>query len=206
MSDLPRLEALYVRPAAAEGQPLFPALAAAYRALRAALGMSGPPLNVIVSTSGALDLTLPVFQSGAVAALIVSTAAGAQRLTQQSLPAHASLAAATNGEIMASAVLDAIAQTCDARIILVEGGPHLMGNFLAERRLNELFLTLAPQVAGRDGTDGATARLGFVAGKVFAPDTPRWGTLESVHRGGDYLFLRYAFGSGEGAQGNPDTR
>jgi hypothetical protein len=51
-------------------------------------------------------------------------------------------------------------------------------------------LTLAPQVAGRDGS---VERPGFVAGKRFAPDHPRWATLVGVKRGDSHLFLRYAF-------------
>ena len=38
----------------------------------------------------------------------------------------------------------------NASIILVEGGPQLMGDFFAEQHLDELFLTLAPQIAGRN--------------------------------------------------------
>ena len=65
-----------------------------------------------------------------------------------------------------------------------------MGHFFAERLLDELFLTLAPQVAGRDGT---RERPGLVAGKQFAPDHPVWGTLVGLKRGADHLLLRYAF-------------
>jgi primosomal protein N' len=67
-----------------------------------------------------------------------------------------------------------------------------MGDFFAERRLDEQFLTLAPQIAGRDG---AIKRPGLVAGKSFAPEHPLWGTLTGVKRGGNHLFLRYAFAS-----------
>lgn len=184
---------------------ICPALAQAYHALRAALGISGPPLNVIVTASGDLDMTLPVFQSGTVPALIVTTPSGARRVERHALPAHVSLATApTDNAIMARAVLDAIAHAragdSGGNVVLVEGGPHLMGDFFAERCLHELFLTLAPQVAGRDSTQGAPARLGFVAGHVFAPASPLWATLVSVHRGGSHLFLRYAFGA-SGASG-----
>ena len=74
--------------------------------------------------------------------------------------------------------------------MLVEAGPRLMGDFFAERLLDELFLTLAPQVAGRDAT---IERPGLVSGKRFAPEHPVWGTLVGLKRGGDHLFLRYAF-------------
>ncbi|WP_201360899.1 hypothetical protein [Dictyobacter formicarum] len=61
---------------------------------------------------------------------------------------------------------------------------------MTEQLLDELFLTLAPQIAGRDS---ATARPGLVEGHLFAPEHPLWGTLVSVKRGGSHLFLRYAF-------------
>jgi len=67
----------------------------------------------------------------------------------------------------------------------------VFGGFFAERRVDELFLTLAPQVAGRDG---ASERPGLAAGWRFLPDDPRWGRLVSVKRGGSHLFLRYALG------------
>ena len=65
-----------------------------------------------------------------------------------------------------------------------------MGDFYAERVLDEQFLTLAPQVAGRDD---AKERPGFVAEKILAPEFPTWGTLASVKRSASHLFLRYAF-------------
>jgi hypothetical protein len=52
---------------------------------------------------------------------------------------------------------------------------------------------MAPQVAGRDGE---LVRPGFVAGANFAPEHPVWGTLVGLKRGGDQLFLRYAFSTG----------
>ena len=65
-----------------------------------------------------------------------------------------------------------------------------MGIFFAERLLDELFLTLSPQVAGRESS---IERLGIVAEKIFAPEHPLWGRLVSVRRGGSHLFLRYGF-------------
>jgi riboflavin biosynthesis pyrimidine reductase len=76
--------------------------------------------------------------------------------------------------------------------ILVEGGPYLLGDFLAEQCLGEQFLTLAPQVAGRNGS---SERPGLIAGKRFAPEHPFWGSLVGVKRGGNHLLLRYAFPS-----------
>jgi riboflavin biosynthesis pyrimidine reductase len=185
---------------------IYPALTGAYQGLREALGKSGPPLNVIVSASGSLNTTLPVFQSGEAPVLVVTTLEGAQRLDGRSLPRGVSIRTVQAGKpirtlqagksISATAVLEAIRQQSQtADMILVEGGPHLMGDFFAEHRLDELFLTLAPQVAGRDGDRGATERPGLVAGKLLAPDSPVWGTLISVHQSASHLFLRYSFDS-----------
>ncbi len=170
---------------------VYPPLADAYRQLRASLGKAEPPLNVFVTARGDLDLSQPVFQSGDVPVLIVTTPAGAAHLDAPALPGWVQLTSvAAPGPIRASAVLEATQRVRPCELILTEGGPKLMSDFFAERLLDELFLTLAPQVAGRDLS---IARPGFVDGRLFAPDQPIWGRLISVLRGAHHLFLRYAF-------------
>ncbi len=173
---------------------IYPPFAECYRTLRASLGASGPPLNVLVSASGAIDLDLPVIGSGAVPALIVTTGGGSARLRGRTLPPGVDVAAVADaGPIAASTILSAVRLACRAEVILVEGGPRLMADFFGEGLLDELFLTLAPQVAGRDGS---FERPGIVAGREFAPEHPLWGALVGVKRGGSHLFLRYSFASG----------
>lgn len=171
---------------------ISPSLTGAYQVLRTALGKSQSPLNVIVTAGGEVNLALPVFQSGEVAVLIVTTTHGEERIRQHRLPPPVLVAAVQSaaGTLSAQAILEAISRVRQCDVILVEGGPQLMGDFFAERSLDELFLTLAPQIAGRDGN---AQRPGFVAGKRFAPEHPLWGTLIGVKRGGSHLFLRYAF-------------
>ena len=76
----------------------------------------------------------------------------------------------------------------------------MIGGFFAEKSMDELFLTLAPQIAGRDQS---IERPGLVAGKIFAPEQALWGTLISVKRGGSHLFLRYSFESGVTPESQP---
>jgi riboflavin biosynthesis pyrimidine reductase len=169
---------------------VYPALANEYQQLRSELGKAGPPLNVIVTASGAIDKALPVFQSSDIPVLIVTTQEGAQRIRAQALGQLVEVAAVEQaGVLSAQAILEAVSAVRQCEIILVEGGPQLMGDFFAEQRLDEQFLTLAPQVAGRDKS---IDRPGLVAGKLFAPEHPIWGTLVGVKRGGSHLFLRYA--------------
>ena len=174
---------------------ICPPLADSYRKLRAALGKDGPPVNVVVSARGGIDLDLPVFSSGSVPALIVTTAEGADRIRGRRLPPAVTVAPVDGaGPIGAGAILSSVDRVCRGGVILVEGGPRLMADFFAEGRLDELFLTLAPQIAGRDGSG---ERPGFVAGRRFAPDHPLWGALVGVKRGGSHLFLRYSFEAGD---------
>ena len=98
--------------------------------------------------------------------------------------------AGTGGEIGAAQLVE-IAASTGARLILCEGGPHLIGDLLAAQLLDELFLTVAPQLAGRDE---AHPRLALVEGAAFDIATAPWAQLGSVRRAGDHLFLRYALG------------
>jgi riboflavin biosynthesis pyrimidine reductase len=172
---------------------IYPPLAAAYCELRTALGKPEPPLNVVVTGSGDIDLDRHLFRTGAVPTLIVTSAAGARCLQERELPPSAQVeVAAGTAPLTARAVLDAVGRIRKSTHVLIEAGPRLMSDFVAERLLDELFLTLAPQVAGRDG---GVERPGLVSGKLFAPEHPVWGTLVGLKRGGDHLLLRYAFAS-----------
>ena len=186
-------------------EAICPALADDYRQLRTVLGKRGPPLNVIVSGSGEIDLRLPVFASGKVPALIVTTTAGAKRLRRQSTPDSVEIRAIPSraGAIPASAILDEVGRVATGKLILVEGGPRLLGDFYAARLVDEQFLTLAPQIAGRDAGD---LRLSLVMGKTFAPCDPLWGKLIDLRRGRSHLFLRYSFPESRPGQRQPVLR
>jgi riboflavin biosynthesis pyrimidine reductase len=172
---------------------IYPDLTYIYDELRTSLGKTEPPLNVIVTSSGEINLQLRVFQSGEVPVLIVTTPAGANQLYKHQLPPHVNIAVAqTTTQISVPAIVDAVVEHRPSDVILVEGGPALMGDFFAEKYIDELFLTFAPQVAGRDRS---VERPGFVSGKMFAPEEPIWSRLAGVKRSGSHLFLRYMFES-----------
>ena len=171
---------------------IYPNLAHIYKEVQTTVGQSGPPLNVIVTARGEIDPQLRVFTSGEVPVLIVTTTEAADRIRSHQLPSSVQVAAIQEeGPLSARAILEAAEHVRPSEVILVEGGPKLMGNFFAERCLDELFLTIAPQIAGRN----SVVRPGLVAGKTFAPEQPLWGTLVSVKHGGSHLFLRYKFES-----------
>ena len=73
-------------------------------------------------------------------------------------------------------------------LLLHEAGATLFGQFLAAGFIDELFLTVAPQIAGRVATH---PRPGLVADVQFSPATAPWWTILSAKSAADYLFLRY---------------
>ncbi len=173
-------------------EAICPELEPGYGQLRKALGKVGPPLNVIVSGHGSLNLRLPVFSSGKVHVMILTTTAGAKRLAKQRIPAAVEIRAIRRheGEIAASRICSEVCSIRGVKRVLVEGGPRLLADFFKQRLVSEQFLTLAPQIAGRVEGDG---RLGMVMGKVFAPRNPLWGRLTDARQGASHLFLRYSF-------------
>ncbi|MDE3094907.1 MAG: dihydrofolate reductase family protein [Chloroflexota bacterium] len=165
----------------------FPELKDDYRELRHRLGKADEPLNVIVTASGNLDPGYSVFNSDLVQTLVVTTRDGARELTRRGLPPRVMVDAAGGEHLSARHVVRAIRCRAHAPMILVEGGPLLMAPFLREALIDELFLTIAPWIAGRDEE---ARRPGLVSGARF--DLETFATLLSVRAATDHLFLRYA--------------
>jgi riboflavin biosynthesis pyrimidine reductase len=124
--------------------------------------------------------------------MIVTTPAGAKRLRRQPQPESLLIRSirGDGGKISPAAILEEVTRERSAAHILIEGGPTLLGSFYQDRLVHEQFLTLAPQLAGREAGDG---RLSLVMGRQFAPRAPLWGALMDARRGDNLLFLRYSF-------------
>jgi riboflavin biosynthesis pyrimidine reductase len=173
-------------------EAICPELKDEYRRLQAATRKRSAALNVIVSAAGTLDLRLPVFASGKVSAMVITTARGAKQLLRRKIPDSVRIHAIRRraGEIPAGEILDAVGHVIAGKRILVEGGPRLLATFYKERLVDEQFLSLAPQLSGREIGDG---RMSLVMGQIFAPRDPRWGKLVDARAGRRLLFLRYSF-------------
>ena len=156
-----------------------------------ALNKLVPPLNVIVSGSGAVDLQRAVFHTDAVKTLIVTSPKGAELLAKNGVALTSAEVRAIEGEegkIAPASILKLLRDEFGVKILLHEGGPALFGDFLAHGCVDELFLTVAPQFAGRDAK---RQRPGIVAGAEFLPQTAPWLKLLSVKQSASHLYLRY---------------
>jgi len=165
-------------------------LYAEYRAN--ALHKSEYPLLAIVSGSGQLELERAIFRTPAMRAVVITSSAGRDELTRRgaatldSVEVHA--LNSSSGTIAPLAILELLLSQFGVKTVLHEGGPTLFGQFLAEDAVDELFLTLAPQIAGREPD---VTRPALVQGVQFLPDSAPWFQMVSVKEQGAYLYLRY---------------
>src|SRR5215472_17954495 len=111
------------------------------------------PLLVIASGSGKLELEGAIFRTPGMRTLVITTLAGRDTLTRAGatkLPSvQIQVLDETCGTIASVAMLQLLYSQFEVRRLLHEGGPTLFGQFLAAGAVDELFLTLSPQIAGR---------------------------------------------------------
>jgi riboflavin biosynthesis pyrimidine reductase len=159
---------------------------AAHRLRRA--GIPDPPVLAVVTRSGALPAAHPALCRPETDVLVITTPEGAAALP----PLHPRVRVATTGgegEIPAAAIVAVVRSELQAVTVLCEGGPRLFAQLLSAGLVDELFLTLSPQLAGRSAT---SARPGLVSGVAFAPGQAPRLRVRSLRRSGDHLFARYA--------------
>ncbi|HEY6057471.1 MAG TPA: dihydrofolate reductase family protein, partial [Candidatus Limnocylindrales bacterium] len=166
---------------------IHPRSAASLGEWRTSMGLAAVPTTMFVTGSGEIPLGHGALRDPGVPVVIATTASGAARLARAALGDHVTVEATGTGTALSAQDIVAIGAGLGARLILTEGGPHLLGQFVAADLLDELFLTLAPQVAGR----GEGERLGLVEGVALSPPDMHWHELVSVRRSTDHLLLRY---------------
>ncbi|HET9781663.1 MAG TPA: dihydrofolate reductase family protein [Candidatus Dormibacteraeota bacterium] len=162
---------------------IYPSMAGTFADLRSSLRRQAEPRLVLFTSSGHVDVSHPAVVGGAT---IVTTRAGAANLKRH-LPASCDVVeVGEKGDVDVTAALEQL-HARGFEVLLTEGGPHLVADFIEAGVLDEAFLTLSPVIAGRD----REARHGMVAGVELLPSRQIWSELTSARRHGDFLFLRY---------------
>jgi riboflavin biosynthesis pyrimidine reductase len=163
---------------------VYPPLADSFAGLRRSLGRAPEPRLVVLTSHGNLDFSHPALQHGAT---IITTRGAAEELARRA-PDSCDVAALGEGNhVDVTQVVDEL-RNRGHRVVLTEGGPHVMGELVGARLLDEAFLTISPVLAGRD----QEPRLGMVEGVELLPAAGAWTRLLSARRHGAYLFLRYS--------------
>jgi riboflavin biosynthesis pyrimidine reductase len=167
-----------------------PAAAEALAELRRRLRRNAEVELAVLTASGSLD---PAHPALAERALVLTTERGAASLAGR-LPTGCAVEALPGEETVDVAAAVALLQGRGHRLILSEAGPHVFGSLLAADLVDELFLTLAPVLAGRSGPG---ERLGLVEETSLLPLERIEGRLLGIRRAGSELFLRYALARAE---------
>lgn len=150
------------------------------RARRRGRGQSEVPPVAVVTASADLDPGSALFTDTAVPPLVLTTAAAAGPARER-LGDLAEVVAVGDADVTPAAVLAALAERGLPRV-LCEGGPALFGSFAAAGLVDELCLSVAPQLAG-----GGSERI--LAGPGLPRPLPLH--LASVLAHDDGLLLRY---------------
>jgi len=150
------------------------------------------PLLVIVSGSGQLELDRAIFRTTLMRTVVITTSAGRDELRRRGAATLDSVEIqalnSSSGSIAPRAILQLLQSQFGVKTLLHEGGPTLFGQFLAADAVDELFLTLSPQIAGRERD---ITRPALVQGVQFLPDSAPWYQIVSVKEQAAYLYLRY---------------
>jgi riboflavin biosynthesis pyrimidine reductase len=164
-------------------EKIYPAAAEAYSELRDGLGLPPAPEIAVLTGSGSLDPEHPVLAGRAV---VLTSDAGAARLAGKVPETAALVSLGAEQHVGGAAIVEALRERGHRRI-LCEAGPHTFGTLLEAGRVDELFLTTSPFLAGEAG---AGSRLRLVEAADLVPFVE--GRLLSVRRHGRHLFTRYA--------------
>jgi riboflavin-specific deaminase-like protein len=139
-------------------------------------GLDPQPLACVVTRSGSLPLDIPLFAGPRVVAFAPQPVEGLETVVLDPT------------ELTLTAVVRVLRADFGVRSLLCEGGPTLFGSLIHEGLVDELFLTLAPKLAG-----GGTAPTISSGAELAEPATLR---LRSIFDRSGSLFLRFVVSSG----------
>ena len=154
----------------------------AFAGRRAAAGQGPAPVIAVVSASLELDFSLPLFTSPLVPTLVLTGAAASPERILAAEKAGAEVVIAGDGPgVDPARAVRALADRGLVRL-LTEGGPRLLGQFVAAGVLDELCLTMSPTL-----TSGYAQRI--AGGPALA--VPERFALASLLEEDGFLFTRY---------------
>jgi riboflavin biosynthesis pyrimidine reductase len=155
-------------------------------ALRAAAGRPAQPAPLlVVSGSGDIPADAIAISHPAVPVHVLTSQGSHAVVGGRPGRTHA---APVDAQLSPAAIIQAARDLGGGGTVLCEGGPHLLGILLAGSVPLDLFLTVAPQLAGR--SRDSTERRSLVEG-IALPALSRPAGLRSVRRSQDHLLLRY---------------
>ena len=165
---------------------IFPEDASGFAELRKIEGRRVTPLQVFVTNSGQLSDRASVFEDKTLESIVATSAKGAAHLKSEGFH-HATVIEMGEAEVDLKRLHEHLHHHFSVATVLCEGGPRFYGALIAERLIDEEFLTLSPVMVGSQDDDH---RPGLIDGISLPPGNDLRGRLMSARRAGDHLFLR----------------
>jgi riboflavin-specific deaminase-like protein len=156
----------------------------ALRQARVQRGQSEYPIRVVISNSGDLPVSLNIFKHRFSPIVIYSTTHMTET-KQAELRLKSELHLSTSDRVSLAEVLNDLYETRQVRTLVCEGGPQLARALAELDVVDELFLTIAPILAGGAGAPGILGTSG-----TFLPSS-RIYRLESMKVEANECYLHY---------------
>lgn len=175
---------------------IYPKLKDEFHTLRRSLEKrTSHPLTVIASGKGNVDLNGALFRQSEVQSVVLTTKKGKDQIERRHgtmLPCDVQVLSG-DATLQASEMAALLYEAYGVKLLLHEGGPMLFAAFIQSNLVDELFLTIAPQIVGR-GVE--RERPAFSGQLSFGPGDARWGRLLSIKTAASgHLYLRYRWES-----------
>ena len=159
------------------------------------------PVRAVVTGKGEIDLKHPLFnpKKEEWQPLIFTTNAGAENLKDQArrLQVHgkqfahsAKTYAIGETRVDLTKVVGILRKHYKTKLLDIQGGPILAADAVKAMLVDELRLTVSPQVMG-DLNSAGKRRPGFVTGIHFGIEDSPLAQLEAIGVSGSHIFLRY---------------
>lgn len=154
------------------------------RAARFARGQAEYPLRVLLTNSGRIDPSLPLFEKTFSPIAIFSTSRMPAEI-REALAGKAHLHLAQGDTVSLREMMGTLRQEYSVQKLVCEGGGQVFRSLLAEDLVDEVHLTLCPRIFG-----GIAAPTLTGVAREFLPHSTRC-NLESMEIAEDECFLRY---------------
>jgi riboflavin biosynthesis pyrimidine reductase len=159
------------------------------------------PVRAVVTGRGEIDLKLPVLnpKKNEWQPVIFTTKKGEEKLKNQAKqlqvqghPHHqlTKTYAIGDGTVDIAKAIGILRKDYKAKLLDIQGGPILAGEVVKAMLVDEIRLTVAPQVMGDLNSEGKK-RHGFVTGTHFGIEDSPLAELEAIGVSGSHIFLRY---------------
>ena len=168
-------------------QDLYPADGLAFAELRQMEGYPKPPILVMPSLDGRLNIDAASLQRPDLHVVLATTAGSAAHAAEYDFPAQLDIHNMGEERVALARTVDMLYGEYRVRHLLSEGGSSVMAGLLQAQLVDEEFVTWCPSFVGRTE---AKFRPSYTEGVAWHPTTSPYSKPVALHRAGDLFCFR----------------